>query len=91
MGLAASGLEKVELPQGAYRAAAGVSTIGVSNLLVCRPDLPAETAEALTRLLVRRACAFVPEGAVGTGDTGAPAGKIRSRRRHPLGDLREPH
>ncbi|MEV7075657.1 TAXI family TRAP transporter solute-binding subunit [Streptomyces sp. NPDC093990] len=64
-GLAASGLEEVELPQDAYRAAAGVATIGVSNLLVCRPDLAAETAEALTRLLVLRAPAFVPEGAVG--------------------------
>ncbi|WP_053846126.1 TAXI family TRAP transporter solute-binding subunit [Streptomyces sp. NRRL B-24085] len=64
-GLAASGLEKVELPQDAYRAAAGVATIGVSNLLVCRPDLAVETAEALARLLVLRAPAFVPEGAVG--------------------------
>ncbi|MDH6437684.1 TRAP transporter TAXI family solute receptor [Streptomyces sp. SAI-144] len=64
-GLAASGLEEVELPQDAYRAAAGVATIGVSNLLVCRPDLASETAEALTRLLVLRASAFVPEGAVG--------------------------
>ncbi|MFJ6386795.1 TAXI family TRAP transporter solute-binding subunit [Streptomyces sp. NPDC091972] len=64
-GLAASGLEEVELPQDAYRAAAGVATIGVSNLLVCRPDLAAETADALTRLLVLRAPAFVPEGAVG--------------------------
>jgi TRAP-type uncharacterized transport system substrate-binding protein len=65
-GLAGSGLEEVSLPQGAYRAAGGVATIGVSNLLVCRPDLPRSVAEALTRLLVLRATALVPHNAVGT-------------------------
>ncbi|MGC5564965.1 TAXI family TRAP transporter solute-binding subunit [Streptomyces sp. FR-108] len=65
-GRAGSGLEKVSLPQGAYRAAGGVATIGVSNLLVCRPDLPHAVAEALTRLLVTRAGALVPDNAVGT-------------------------
>ncbi|MEU5700301.1 TAXI family TRAP transporter solute-binding subunit [Streptomyces aurantiacus] len=64
-GLAGSGLEKVSLPQGAYRSAGGVATIGVSNLLVCRPDLPRAVAEALTRLLVLRATALVPGNAVG--------------------------
>ncbi|MHB9756033.1 TAXI family TRAP transporter solute-binding subunit [Streptomyces sp. BYX5S] len=62
---AAAGLEQVSLPQGAYRAAGGVATIGVSNLLVCRPDLPHDVAEALTRLLVRRATSLVPGNAVG--------------------------
>jgi TRAP-type uncharacterized transport system substrate-binding protein len=61
-----SGLEEVFLPQGAYRAAGGVATIGVSNLLVCRPDLPRSMAEALTCLLVLRATALVPPNAVGT-------------------------
>ncbi|MET8165864.1 TAXI family TRAP transporter solute-binding subunit [Streptomyces sp. NPDC005329] len=65
-GLAGSGLEEVSLPQGAYRSAAGVGTIGVSNLLVCRPDLPRGVADALTRLLVLRASALVPGNAVGT-------------------------
>ncbi|MER5435167.1 TAXI family TRAP transporter solute-binding subunit [Streptomyces sp. NPDC002588] len=65
-GLAGSGLEEVSLPQGAYRAAGGVETIGVSNLLVCRPDLPRGVAEALTRLLVLHATALVPRNAVGT-------------------------
>ncbi|MGW6521044.1 MULTISPECIES: TAXI family TRAP transporter solute-binding subunit [unclassified Streptomyces] len=65
-GLAGSGLEEVSLPQGAYRSAGGVGTIGVSNLLVCRPDLPRGVADALTRLLALRASALVPGNAVGT-------------------------
>lgn len=65
-GLAGSGLEEVSLPQSAYRTAGGVATIGVSNLLVCRPDLPRAVADALTRLLVLRATALVPDNAVGT-------------------------
>src|SRR4051812_3282162 len=64
-GLAASGLEEVTFPQGAYRAAGGVATVGVSNLLVCRPDLDAAVAEAITRLLVQRASELVPGNAVG--------------------------
>ncbi|MER5437829.1 TAXI family TRAP transporter solute-binding subunit [Streptomyces sp. NPDC002790] len=63
---AGAGLEQVTLPQGAYRNAAGVATIGVSNLLVCRPDLDDETAATLTRLLVRRATSLAPDNAVGT-------------------------
>ncbi|WP_411152282.1 TAXI family TRAP transporter solute-binding subunit [Streptomyces sp. A30] len=65
-GRAGAGLEEVSLPQGAYRAAGGVATIGVSNLLVCRPDLSRTVADALTRLLVLRATALVPDNAVGT-------------------------
>ncbi|MFJ5837483.1 TAXI family TRAP transporter solute-binding subunit [Streptomyces shenzhenensis] len=65
-GQAGSGLEEVSLPQGAYRTAGGVATIGVSNLLICRPDLDRRVAEALTRLLARRAGALVPANAVGT-------------------------
>ncbi|MFH9811330.1 TAXI family TRAP transporter solute-binding subunit [Streptomyces olivaceus] len=64
-GMAAAGLEEVTLPQSAYRSSAGVATVGVSNLLVCRPDLDPAVAGALARLLVRRASAFVPEHAVG--------------------------
>ncbi|MFF8682986.1 TAXI family TRAP transporter solute-binding subunit [Streptomyces sp. NPDC015237] len=64
-GMAASGLEEVTLPQSAYRSSAGVATVGVSNLLVCRPDLDPAVAGALTRLLVRRAPEFVPDHAVG--------------------------
>lgn len=63
---AGSGLEQVSLPQDAYRAAGGVATIGVSNLLVCRPDLDREVAGAVARLLARRATSLVPDNAVGT-------------------------
>jgi TRAP transporter TAXI family solute receptor len=63
--LADAGLERVTFPQSAYRQAGGVATIGVSNLLVCRPDLDAAVAGALTRLLVLRASALVPGNAVG--------------------------
>ncbi|MGI5456446.1 TAXI family TRAP transporter solute-binding subunit [Streptomyces sp. CA-249302] len=66
VGLAGSGLSEVRLPAGAYRAAGGVATIGVSNLLVCRPDLPRRLADVLTRVLVRHATALVPAHAVGT-------------------------
>ncbi|MFJ8826542.1 TAXI family TRAP transporter solute-binding subunit [Streptomyces sp. NPDC102467] len=65
-GRAGAGLEQVSLPQGAYRQAGGVATIGVSNLLVCRPDLDREVAGALTRLLVGCATSLVPGNAVGT-------------------------
>ncbi|MBU6529649.1 TAXI family TRAP transporter solute-binding subunit [Streptomyces mayonensis] len=62
---AGAGLEQVSLPQGAYRMAGGVATIGVSNLLVCRPTLRHDVAEAVTRLLVMRATSLVPGNAVG--------------------------
>jgi TRAP transporter TAXI family solute receptor len=64
-GLAASGLEEVTFPESAYRTAGGVATVGVANLLVCRPDLDTSVAEAITRLLVLRASELVPGSAVG--------------------------
>lgn len=60
------GLEAVTVPAGAYRGAPEVATIGVANLLLCRPDLPAPVAAALTRVLVRRATRLVPTAALGT-------------------------
>ncbi|WP_151772186.1 TAXI family TRAP transporter solute-binding subunit [Streptomyces abyssomicinicus] len=59
------GLEQVLFPPRAYRAAGGVATVGVSNLLVCRPDLDPAVAGLLTRLLVLRAASLVPDRAVG--------------------------
>ncbi|MCL8010223.1 TAXI family TRAP transporter solute-binding subunit [Streptomyces sp. AS02] len=61
-----SGLEAVTVPAGAYRGAPEVTTIGVANLLLCRPDLPAPVAAALTDVLVRRATHLVPTTALGT-------------------------
>jgi uncharacterized protein len=61
-----AGLEVVTVPAGAYRGTPEVATIGVANLLLCRPDLPAAVAAALTRVLVRRATRLVPTTALGT-------------------------
>jgi TRAP-type uncharacterized transport system substrate-binding protein len=56
----------VRVPAGAYPGAAGVATIGVPNFLLCRPDLPAATAQALVGLLLADAHALVPDEAAGT-------------------------
>ncbi|MFH0517278.1 TAXI family TRAP transporter solute-binding subunit [Streptomyces sp. M41] len=65
-GPAGAGLEAVTVPAGAYRGTPEVTTIGVANLLLCRPDLPPPIAAALTRVLVRRATRLVPTTALGT-------------------------
>ncbi|MEU0220208.1 TAXI family TRAP transporter solute-binding subunit [Streptomyces sp. NPDC006265] len=65
-GRTGSGLEAVTVPAGAYGGTTEVSTIGVANLLLCRPDLPAPVAAALARVLVRRATRLVPTTALGT-------------------------
>ncbi|GHH29937.1 TAXI family TRAP transporter solute-binding subunit [Streptomyces lanatus] len=61
-----SGLEAVTVPAGAYRGTPEVTTIGVANLLLCRPDLPSPVAAALTDVLVRHATRLVPTTALGT-------------------------
>lgn len=65
-GQAGSGLEAVTVPAGAYLGTPEVATIGVANLLLCRPDLPAPVAAALTHVLIRRATRLVPTTALGT-------------------------
>ncbi|TXS52565.1 TAXI family TRAP transporter solute-binding subunit [Streptomyces sp. uw30] len=60
------GLEAVTVPAGAYPGTPEVTTIGVANLLLCRPDLPSPVAAALTDVLVRRATHLVPTTALGT-------------------------
>ncbi|MFD7713640.1 TAXI family TRAP transporter solute-binding subunit [Streptomyces sp. NPDC059785] len=65
-GLAAAGLDQVTLPQGAYDGVNGIATIGVSNLLVCRPGLSPGLTEALTRILVQSSGSLVPAHVVGT-------------------------
>jgi TRAP transporter TAXI family solute receptor len=90
-GLAAAGLEEVTFPESAYKRAGGVATVGVSNLLVCRPDLNVQVAEAVTRLLVLRASELVPGSAVGaqfldvrsligTGSVALHPGAVRAYR-----------
>ncbi|MFC9125648.1 TAXI family TRAP transporter solute-binding subunit [Streptomyces sp. NPDC057099] len=66
LGPAGSGLEAVSVPARAYRRTPEVPTIGVANLLLCRPGLPAPVAAALTHVLVRRAARLVPVPALGT-------------------------
>jgi uncharacterized protein len=56
----------VTVPTDAYGVAGPVPTVGVANLLVCRPDLPAATADAVARTLVAAAPELVPRSAVGT-------------------------
>jgi uncharacterized protein len=56
----------VTVPAGAYGPAGPVPTVGVANLLVCSPDLPADTASAVARTMVAAAPALVPESALGT-------------------------
>ncbi|GAA0539229.1 C4-dicarboxylate ABC transporter substrate-binding protein [Saccharopolyspora subtropica] len=58
--------DALPVPPGGYRHAAGVPTIGVANILACTPDLPADLAEAVVRVLVLRAPFLVPRETVGT-------------------------
>ncbi|MEJ2856720.1 MULTISPECIES: TAXI family TRAP transporter solute-binding subunit [unclassified Saccharothrix] len=58
--------EQVPVPVGVYGAVREVPTIGVANLLVCRASLPDGVAAEVTRTLVSRAAALVPEQALGT-------------------------
>jgi TRAP transporter TAXI family solute receptor len=54
------------VPANAYGPAGPVPTVGVANLLVCTPGLPADTADAVARTLVAAAPDLVPESALGT-------------------------
>jgi TRAP transporter TAXI family solute receptor len=56
----------VTVPADAYGPAGPVPTVGVANLLVCSPGLPADTAAAVARTLVAAAPALVPDSALGT-------------------------
>lgn len=58
--------ERVDVRMGVYGSPADIPTIGTPNLLVCRPDLSAEYASAVVRLLVEKAAELVPEQALGT-------------------------
>jgi hypothetical protein len=58
--------DPVLVPPGAYRRTTGVPTVGVANILACSPELPADLAEAVVRVLVLRAPFLVPQQTVGT-------------------------
>jgi TRAP transporter TAXI family solute receptor len=56
----------VTVPGDAYGPAGPVPTVGVANLLVCTPALPADTAGAVAHTIVAAAPELVPESALGT-------------------------
>ncbi|MBP2337060.1 TRAP transporter TAXI family solute receptor [Saccharothrix coeruleofusca] len=58
--------EQVSVPAGVYEATQEVATVGVANLLVCHARLPDDLVAAITRTLLDRAAALVPEQALGT-------------------------
>jgi uncharacterized protein len=58
--------DRVRVPADAYPGVPSVATIGVPNYLLCRPDLPHTTAQALVDLLLDDAHALVPEETAGT-------------------------
>lgn len=58
--------DRVRVPADAYPGVPSLATIGVPNYLLCRPDLPDATAQALVDLLLGDAHALVPEETAGT-------------------------
>ncbi|GDY28624.1 TAXI family TRAP transporter solute-binding subunit [Gandjariella thermophila] len=58
--------EQVPVPSGAYRLVRELPTVGVANLLLCRPELADDLAAAVVRVLVRDAGRLVPQQALGT-------------------------
>lgn len=56
----------VTVPAGAYGASPEVATVGVANLIVASPTLPADLAGSVVRTLVDAAPALVPTTALGT-------------------------
>jgi TRAP-type uncharacterized transport system substrate-binding protein len=58
--------ESVPVPPGAYHGGSDVDTVGVANLLVCAPNLPARVAALISDVLADRAGALIPAQAVGT-------------------------
>ncbi|WP_026423532.1 TAXI family TRAP transporter solute-binding subunit [Actinokineospora inagensis] len=58
--------DQVTIPAGTYRDPTPITTIGVPNLLVPSPTLPAPTIDLIVNLLVTRATHLVPQQALGT-------------------------
>ncbi|WP_202875633.1 TAXI family TRAP transporter solute-binding subunit [Kribbella speibonae] len=57
--------QRAQIPAGTYSGAEQVSTIGVPNLLICRPEVPRAVASKIVDVLVNRAAGLVPAAAVG--------------------------
>ncbi|WP_028924695.1 TAXI family TRAP transporter solute-binding subunit [Pseudonocardia acaciae] len=58
--------ERVTVPADAYPPSPETTTIGVANLLVCRPDADPAIVATATRVLVTHAPRLVPQQALGT-------------------------
>lgn len=58
--------QSVTVPAGAYGAGLEVTTIGVSNLLICRPDTDPAITGTVARVLVTHAARLVPQQVLGT-------------------------
>lgn len=56
----------VTMPANAYGSAPELPTIGIANLLICRPDADPAVTATVARVLVTRAARLVPEQALGT-------------------------
>jgi uncharacterized protein len=56
---------RVSIPAGIYGAPMATATVGVANLLVCRPSLPDDLATQIVRTLVTAASRLVPASALG--------------------------
>jgi len=57
--------DRVVVPNNTYPEIPGIDTIGVSNLLMARADLPNKTAQAIVKLLAAKAQQLVPESSAG--------------------------
>jgi TRAP transporter TAXI family solute receptor len=53
------------VPANAYGSARELPTIGIANLLICRPDTDPAVTAAVVRILITRAAKLVPEQALG--------------------------
>lgn len=58
--------EPASVPADAYGPASAVTTIGVANLLVCRPGADPALTATVARVLVNQAAKLVPKQALGT-------------------------
>ncbi|TAP27265.1 MULTISPECIES: TAXI family TRAP transporter solute-binding subunit [Micrococcaceae] len=57
--------DQVLIPKNTYPGVAEVNTIGVSNLLMTRTDLPNKTASAIVKMLATRSTMLIPSGSAG--------------------------
>ncbi|MGU3431741.1 TAXI family TRAP transporter solute-binding subunit [Actinomycetes bacterium M1A6_2h] len=58
--------EVVTVPANVYGEHPEVSTVGIPNLLLARPDIPNRTVAALVSVLLDRSTSLVPQQAIGT-------------------------